>query len=307
MKKYKLLTIIVCSSFLALWWLVLSLSKTQSETSNYIWQALLAFVTIVYAAFGLLTSGQWSWLKSGVGKGIFSISLGLLLWGLGQAGWAYETLANSAVEVPNAPLLDFLYFASVPTWAYGIFQLSKATGAKFGLRKLSGKLFALATFAVIGTVSYYFLVVVARGGFEAYFDTSALPEGSLPMWWIAFTDLGYAFGDAMNLALSLSIFGLAWEYLGGRFKKPIMMILAAFGGMYIADFFFSYYDGLGAYYNGHWVDLGYLAVVSLFGAALVMIDPLRVSKETTPAIASSPGESVQGCCFAASRTSKYSE
>ena len=88
-------------------------------------------------------------------------------------------------------------------------------------------------------------------------------------------DLGYAIGDALILAMSISIFGLSWRYLGGRFRRPIITILAAFGLMYVADFFFSYYTGTEEYFNGHWVDFAFLIVMTLFGVALVYMDPKK--------------------------------
>ena len=256
-----------------IWWVITIVMGTREELTNYLWQAGLAVSAISYAALGLYTSKHWGGLRSGVGKGVFFIALGMLMWGLGQAGWTYITLTQPDIEVPNAPVLDFLYFATVPLWTFGILQLSRATGAKFALRKAKGKLFALFVFLVTSILSYFMLIEVARGGLDTYFDASLLPAGSLPLWWIAFTDLGYAFGDAVNLALAFSIFGLSWHYLGGRFRRPIIMVLFAFGLMYIADFFFSYYDGLEQYYNGHWVDLAYLAVITLLAVALLAMDP----------------------------------
>lgn len=280
MNKPKFIFIYVLSGLMYIWWVVTIAMGTREELTNYLWQAGLAVSAISYAALGLYTSKHWGGLRSGVGKGVFFIALGMLTWGLGQAGWTYFTLAQPDVEVPNAPILDFLYFATVPIWTYGILQLSKATGAKYGLRTLKGKLFALSVFIATSVLSYFMLIVVARGGFNTYFDTSTLPADSLPMWWIAFTDLGYALGDAVNLALAVSIFGLSWKYLGGRFRVPIVVILFAFGLMYIADFFFSYYDGLGTYFNGHWVDLVYLSVVTILAIALLGMDPKSFAQKT---------------------------
>lgn len=275
-KKIKVLIIIAITVLLAGVWLALYLTKTQSQTINYWWQAGLAALSIIAGVLGLITAKKWSWLKSGVGRGVFFISLGLIMWGLGQAGWAYYTIAYPGEEVVYNKLVDVLYFSSIPLWTYGILSLSKATGAKFGLKSSLSKLLVVVTTVIMLAVSYYFLIIVARGG-STYFDDQTV--------WNAFFDLAYAFGDAINLILAVVIFGLSWKYLGGRFKQPIIAILLAFGLLYLADFWFSYADGQGLYYNGHPCDMLYLVVVAIMGVGLCLLDP-SVKKATLLKVAS---------------------
>jgi hypothetical protein len=265
-KNIKIGLIGLVSLVLFVYWIVLFVTKTQMTTANYWWQAILAALSIMAGIFGVFTAKKWSWLKSGVGKGVFFVSLGLLMWGLGQAGWAYYTLAYPDQEVVYNKLVDVLYFSSIPLWAYGIWCLSKATGAKYGLKGIASKIVVIITSVIVAAVSYYFLIIVARGG-SSYFDGQTI--------WNAFFDLAYAFGDAINLILALVIFGLSWKFLGGRFKRPIVAILSAFGLIYLADFFFSYYDGKGQYYNGHWSDLLYLSMVAVMGVGICMLDPSK--------------------------------
>jgi len=239
---------------------------------NYWWQAGLAAVAIIFGIFGMFTAKKWSWLKSGVGQGVFFISLGVVLWGLAQAGWTYYLLKYPTEEVVQSKIIDVVYFASIPLWTYGILKLSKATGAKFGLKKTSGKLLVLGLSLAMIAFSYYFLVIVARGGLDYFSDRTV---------WISFFDLGYAIGDAINLTIALAIFGLSWKYLGGRFKRPILSILLGFGMIYLADFLFSYYDGQGTYYNGNIVDLLYLLTIATFGLALCLLDPSKEASVLT--------------------------
>jgi hypothetical protein len=186
------------------------------------------------------------------------------MWGLGQSGWAYYTIAYPGQEVVYNKLVDVLYFSSIPLWMYGIWCLSKATGAKYGLKSMLSKMIVIVTSIIIMGISCYFLIIVARGG-SAYFEDQTI--------WNGFFDLAYAFGDAINLILAVVIFGLSWKYLGGRFKLPIIAILSAFGLIYLADFWFSYADGKGQYYNGHPCDLLYIAMVAIMGIGLCLLDP----------------------------------
>lgn len=267
---------------LFIWWAVLFFGHTKEQPINYWWQAALAVAAIIFGLFGMHSAKKWGWLKSGVGQGVFFISLGLILWGIGQAGWTYYVIKYPGEEVPTATILDILYFSTIPLWTIGILRLSKATGAKYALKSVWGKILAVVISAIMFAISYYFLVIVARGGNE-YFQQPFIDT---------FWDLGYAVGDAINLTLALVIFGLSWKLLGGKFRKPILVILAAFGVTYLADFAFSYYDGLGLYYNGDKSDLLYLLMLTTFAIGLSMLDPSRKSKnlakstEPAPALTS---------------------
>jgi hypothetical protein len=273
-KKAKITIIGALTAVLLVYWVGLAITHAQYELINYVWQAGLSVNAILFGLFGMLAAKRWSWLKSGVGQGVFFISLGLLMWGLGQAGWTYAVIKDPNYQTPPSRIIDIMYSCSIPLWTYGMLRLSKATGAKYGLKSLGAKLGVAGLIAVMLALSYYFLVVVARGG-VSYFHSDT--------FWTIFYDLWYAAGDAINLTLALAIFGLSWKYLGGMFKKPILLILLGFAMIYISDFLFSFYDGKGQYYNGHWTDLPYLAMVAIFGAGLCLLDPIH--EATAPATA----------------------
>lgn len=290
-KNIKVKSILILTVLLLVWWIVLAVTDTRYKMINYIWQAGLSAAALIFAVFGMLTAKRWSWLKSGVGQGVFFTSLGLLMWGLGQAGWTYFVIKDPSEQTPPTHLLDIIYFSSIPLWTYGMFRLSKATGAKYGLRSVGAKLGVIALIAIMFALSYYFLVTVARGG-SSYFHSDTF-------WNIVF-DLGYAAGDAVNLTLALAIFGLSWKYLGGMFRRPVLLILFGFAMIYLSDFWFSFYDGKGQYYNGHWDDLLYLAMVAIFGLGICLLDPSS-GKSPQPAaagavtpspVAPAPGEEV---------------
>jgi hypothetical protein len=284
-KRIKIYTILVLSFIWVVFWAELFFTSTKEQSINYWWQAGLAGIAILFGIFGMLTAKNWSWLKSGVGKGVFFISLGVVMWGLGQAGWTYYLLKYPGQEVVQSKIIDVLYFSSIPLWTYGIVKLSKATGAKYGLKTMKGKVLIGVLSVIMIIFSYYFLVVVARGGLSYFQDRSA---------WISFFDLGYAIGDAINLTIAIAIFGLSWRYLGGRFKRPIIAILSSFGLIYLADFLFSYYDGKGMYYNGNAVDLLYLLTISTVGLALCLLDPsIKASILTKMFARSNSGADVQ--------------
>jgi len=259
--------LLVTSVAMIVWWIVLAATHTKYHMVNYWWQAGLAAITILYGIFGMMAAKHWSWLKSGVGQGVFFLSLGMIMWGIGQAGWTYYVIKDPNNQTPPSHVLDVLYSSSIPLWFYGMFKLSKATGARYGLRGVWAKIGVVALIIVIFAVSYYFLVNVARGG-TSYFHSDT--------FWNIFFNLVYAAGDVVNLTLALAIFGLSWRFLGGRFKRPIILILIAFAIIYFADFFYSFYFGKNQYYNGHWSDLLYALWATVFGLGLCLLDPTTI-------------------------------
>jgi hypothetical protein len=265
-KNVKLGIIIGLALILLVWQLAMFLTITKEQTVNYWWAAGLSVLAIITGILGMITAKKWSWLKSGVGQGVFFISLGNLMWGVGQAGWTYYLFKDPNVASPPSKLLDILFMSSIPFWFYGVLKLSKATGAKYGLKKTSGKMLAAALVIIMSVFSYYFLIVVARGGLD-YLQGQSIFDG--------FIDLGYAIGEGIIFTYALVIFGLSWKYLGGRFKYPIIATLIGFGLLYFADFAFSYLDGQGKYYNGDISDLLFLIAFTVFGIGLCLLDPSK--------------------------------
>jgi hypothetical protein len=156
--KTKIGVIIATSSALFVYWLALALTHTRYKEVNYWWEAFLAAIAILYGAFGLVSAKHWSWLKSGIGKSVFFISLGLIMWGIGQAGWTYFVIKDPAQQVPPTHILDVIYSSSIPLWAYGIFELTRATGARYGIRSLRAKLAVSFLFVIMLLITSWLLL-----------------------------------------------------------------------------------------------------------------------------------------------------
>lgn len=286
-RKTKINIVLVTAGALLLYWALLAFTHTKYQMINYWWQAFMAAAAILYGILGISTAKHWGGLKSSVGKSVLFISLGVIMWGVGQAGWTYFVIKDPAQQSPPSDLVSILYFTSIPLWAYGIFKLSKASGARYGLRSLKAKVAVLLMTVLTLVISYIVLVNVARGG-TAYFHQT---------FDVIFFDLGYAAGDAINLILALAIYGLSWKLLGGRFKIPISVILLGFALIYMADFWFSFRDGKGLYYNGDWTDLLYLMMAATFGLGLCMLDPTgkkvaAATPEASPQPVNPPDDSI---------------
>ena len=238
---------------LVIWWILLLMSGQKSGTINYLYAFAYGLIPLFGGIFGIIEAKKWGLLRSAVGKALIFLSLGLLTWSFGEIIWSYYNLILK-VEVPYPSWADASFIISWPLWTIGTFYLSKATGAKFGLRKMHGKIMLLAIPVLAIIVSYYLLIVVARqGSFE-------IAGGPVKI----FFDVAYPVWDVIILTLALLIYGLSWNFLGGVFKWPVLITLFGFIANYFADFGFSFTTTVGSFYNGNWVDL-------LFATAMFLL------------------------------------
>jgi hypothetical protein len=249
------LNLLIYYVFVVIWWALLFAFNIQGQKINYFYQFAFGLIPLIGGIAGLTKAKKWGFLKSKVGSALFFISFGLITWGVGQMLWSIYYNLILEIEVPYPSLADVGYILSWPLWAIGMIKLSNATGAKFSVAKLKGKIFLLIIPLLLVALSYYLLVIIARGGVLSDFAGG---------YYKIFFDLAYPIGDVVILSFATLIFGLSFRYLGGKYKLPIIVLLLGFVVNYIVDFSFSYVTSNQTYYNGHWVDL-------LFPTAMMLI------------------------------------
>jgi len=237
--------IVAIFAIMVFWWFYINASDLVDTSHNFYYGALLGILPIVGSIFGFLNARKWGNFKSAMGQAVWLISIGLLTWGIGTLIFAYYNIVLQ-VEVPYPSVADSAYILSWPLWIIGMIRLSKATGAKYGLRLSGGKITLLAVPTFVAIISYYLLVTVAREGVIVFTDVKKYK---------LFFDLAYPLGDVVILMVAILICGLSFKYLGGIYKKAIYMILTSFILMYFADFAFSYTTTIETFYTANWVDL----------------------------------------------------
>lgn len=237
---------------LVIFWVFLQQSGLQTSFWNYFYSFAFSLIPLLGGIYGLFLAKPWGFLDSSIGRAICYISLGLFSWGVGSMIWSYYNFFER-LAAPYPSVADVGFIAAIPLWIVGVVNLSQATGVRFALQNIKGKLFLLIVPILIFIVSYYLLVYVARGGVisESTDDLMKL-----------FFDFAYPIGDVAILALATVILGLSLNYFGGLFKVPIIALLAGFGVMYLADFVFSYTTTIETFYNGNFGDL--LFTLALF-------------------------------------------
>ncbi|MDO8499772.1 MAG: hypothetical protein Q7S66_03880 [bacterium] len=240
------------------YWVLLAFSAQKTSFWNYFFSFAFSLIPLLGGLVGCYLSSGWGGLKSALGRGIFFISLGHFMWGAGSMIWSYYNFFES-ISAPYPSLADIGFVASLPLWVVGIVNISKAAGAGFGLRNKKGKSLLLILPLLVIFISYYLLVVVARGGTlissPDHFDLKFL------------LDMAYPAGDVVILTASLLVYGLSSKFLGGTYKSSILFILLGFSVMYLADFIFSYTTTVETFFNGDFGDLVFCLALAtiLFG------------------------------------------
>ncbi len=256
--KIFLLTFVV----MTMWWVWLMLGGFQEQTVNYYYGLVFVTIPIVGGAFGLYRAWRWGWMRSQMGRAIMCFSIGLISWGVG--GWMYSYYNFFlAVEAPYPSIADFIYLSSYLFWAVGLLYLSRVIGVKQALKKASGKVLFYVVPVLACLISYYILIIVARGG---YLDLT----GDV---WKIFVDMAYPGGDIVMITLTVLLFTLSRKSLGGRYKVPVLILLAGFLLNYFADFAFAWQTTLGVWYVGNWVDFLYTASMTTLVLGITALDP----------------------------------
>lgn len=194
----------------------------------------------------MVKSRMWGGLKSSLGKAIFFISLGLLLWGAGESIWSYYNFFKH-VPAPYPSLADIGFAPSIFFWIIGTLYLSRASGALYALKKNTwAKALAITGPLLLLVPSYYVQVRLAKEGM-------LVPPGETTLKTVL--DIAYPFGDFLALVFAALVFALSYKYFGGFYRRAIVLILAGLAFMYCADSVFAYTTTKGTYYNADWGDL----------------------------------------------------
>lgn len=261
LQRMILLVLPAVYAFLVIWWITIFLRGLQDTPENYFFSLAYGLIPLFIGLVGFAIAYEWGGFKSTVGRAMFFLSAGQFAWGIGNLIFTYYQLVLH-IAVPYPGPADAGYFLMYPLSAIGVFFFFKVTGAVAGLRSSAGKFSLLLLPVVIIAGSYYLLVAVARGGVTY--------DGDLLKFIL---DIGYPIGDIIIITFAAMIYWLSRNYLGGVFKKAILLILIGFGLAYIADFSFSYTTTLETFFTANWVDLIYTTAFFVIALGLTLLNP----------------------------------
>ncbi len=264
--------LVVFYILLVIWWVSIFIRGLQETNENYAFSLVYGLIPLGWGLLGFLNVRQWGGFSSFIGKAVLFLSTGIFAWGIGNLIYAYYNLALQ-VAIPYPSFADAGFILLYPLSAIGVFYLSKATGASFALRKTSGKLALLLIPTFLILLSYYLLFIVARGG-EITYDGDFLK---------LFLDIAFPVGSVIVATFAAIVYGLSFNYLGGFFKKPVLLILIGFFFAYIADFSFSYTTTTGTFFVANWVDLVYPTTFFIISLGISLLNPKSLSNTLSEA------------------------
>lgn len=264
----KSLIIIITYVITAIFWLCLTLKTPDPESrAGYYLQIFLFLIPLFGSIVGFMNARLWGGFRSAVGRAIIFLSLGTLTWAIGMLIWNYYIFL-AKVEIPYPSIADLAFILSWPLWTIGFIELSKATGARFALRKIKGRVLLTVIPLAVIFASYYLLIDIARDGVIEW------STGGLKL----FFDLFYPIGDVVILTVALMLFSLSYNFLGGRYRSAVWMLIAAFILNYFSDFLFSYTTTKETYFNGHFVDFLFATTMFVLSLGLSMLDVKLLNK-----------------------------
>jgi hypothetical protein len=246
-------TVAAYFGLMVIFWAYLFVSHHNSGNLNYWYSFLFGLIPLVGGLAGMVKSGIWGGLRSSLGKAVFFVSFGLLLWGFGESIWSYYNFFKH-VPAPYPSLADIGFAPSIFFWILGTAFLSVATGALFALKKSHiTKVVVVLVPVILLAPSYYLEVHVARGGV-------LIPQGETALKTVL--DIAYPFGDFLALTFAAIVYGLSYKYFGGLYRRAVIFILAGLAVMYCGDSIFSYATTKNTYYNADWGDM--ILTIGLF-------------------------------------------
>jgi hypothetical protein len=259
---------------LVVFWVVIQLKGSRDGNVNFTYSFLFGLIPLLGGLVGMFRSRVWGGLSSALGRAVFFVSLGLVLWGIGESIWSYYNFFRD-VAAPYPSWADLGFAPSIFFWVLGAIALARASGAWLQLKRSHfAKLYAVIMIVVLSALSYWLLIRVARGNV-------LVPAGETALKTVL--DIAYPLGDFLAAVFAFLVFTLSFKYLGGLYRMAIAALLFGLFTMYVADFVFSYTTTVGSYFNADWGDLLLTTGLFLltFGVLGLSTKPQVISAKST--------------------------
>jgi hypothetical protein len=198
------------------------------------------------------------------------LGLGLLLWALAEALWAYYQIdIGVGVDVPYPSPADVLWAAGTGPIILGVFLGHRSLGVRLSSRQRA---------AAVGV--YAILLTALAGGLLApmFFSQPAVP------WAEAFLGVYYLVGDLTLAFIATLALVVLWDGLIGRPWLPIVIGALLFA---ISDTTFAYAAWIGIYSTGAnllsaVIDVAYLAAYASIALGAYRQVSLRLKDAALP-------------------------
>ena len=250
---------------ISVWWLALFVSGVKGTPQNYLFGVTYGLICLWGGFWGLVIAQKWGGWSSVIGKALIVLSLGLFAQEFGQLVFSFYNVVLK-VEVPYPSLADIGFFGTIPFYAFGMFLLARAAGAKFSLQGAVNQLQAVIIPAIMLVIVYLFFL---RDYSFDFFNPLKM-----------FLDFGYPLGEAIYVSIAILTYSLSRKFLGGIMRSKILFIVAAFMVQFGADFNFLFQSSQGTWTNGGYGDYLYFLAYFLLILGLFQFKTVSVKLGT---------------------------
>lgn len=266
-KIFKLLVALYVVTILYSLYLNLFIDKASQSSAGAVTQLPLALIPIAGGFIGLSVAKTWSGFKSKLGRAISLYSFGLLAWGLGEVGWLIFIYVLGRTEVPYPSPADFMFMFGEIMWYVGSITIAGVIGAQYGIKTSAGIAKAVISSIIAVVISYVLLVIVARHG-SLNADGFSLKT---------FFDFYYPIASALSLTLVSVVYFVSRKFLGGIYKRSLLILFAGFVFLFFGDFLYTYSTLRNIYFNGQWSDMLFTTAMLTLTWGLLRYDSQRLS------------------------------
>lgn len=268
--KHKLFKILVALYVVTVGYclyLNLFVSSESQSSLGAITQVPEALIPIVGSFIGLSVARSWGGFKSKLGRSISFYSLGLMAWGGGVVGWLFYIYVLGDTEVPYPSPADFVYMLAQIMWYMASITMAGIIGAQYAIKTSKGIVKMVIGTVIAVALSYVLLVTVARDGLA--------PSGEFSLR--TFFDFYYPIATALSLTLVSVVYFLSRKYLGGIYKRSLLILFTGFIFQFFGDFLYTYSTLRETYFNGHWSDILFDTAMLTLTYGLLMYDTKRIN------------------------------
>lgn len=246
-------------SFLLTWIWLQANSGIFPETYFDNFSDSYGIVALIGSLIGFGAFRKWGGLKSLLGRSIFLFSLGLLFQYLGQVSYAYYRMING-VDIAYPSFGEFFYFGSIPIYIYASWLLLQSFGVKKLMEKPINVLAAIIIPILMLSLGYIITLIDYVPG--DYGGPIATTVG-------VFLDYAYPITQAILVSIAIFAYFVSRKNLGGKLMAPVMLLVMAMYGQYLADTLYTYRVLQETYYGGDYTDVIYIVTYGLVGLAFV--------------------------------------
>jgi hypothetical protein len=219
-------------------------------------------IPIVGGLIGLRKCTKWGGFHSIMGQILLALSVSMIIWGIALGMWTYYFAIGIALPYPSAA--DYIFIWSPILWVYALIQLSRVVGAPFALRTGKEKVMGVVTTFVMALLSYYLLVVIAHS------NTLGTPEETALQ---LFFDYAYTLETLVTVILVGTVFSFSRNYLGGKYRNPVLFLFLGFFIHFLAICFFVLTTSNATYFNGNIADILFTLAVYFECLGIINLDP----------------------------------